>query len=199
MNFIEIANSRYSTKKYDPTQKVPEHHIKDLQNILRLSPSSINSQPWKFIFVSDDIMKSKLAEHSFFNQQRIEDASHLIVFTVAKDKTEFERHMDDYLANGSIAYYDTYLRSLPDDAIRSWLSHQVYLSLGFFLGACASMGIDSTPMEGIEKEKYDALLQMGGQTSLFAVAIGYRDKEDANQPDLTPKSRRDLASVVHTI
>jgi nitroreductase/dihydropteridine reductase len=28
--------------------------------------------------------------------------------------------------------------------------------LGVLLSACADMGIDSTPMEGIEPEKYDA-------------------------------------------
>lgn len=199
MDFTKIANNRYSTKKYDSTKKVPEDQIEALNSILILSPSSINSQPWKFVFVADLSLKSRLAEHSYFNRQRIEEASHLIVFTVTRDKTEFEHQMTDYLADGSIAYYRNFLKSLSEAEIKSWLSYQVYLSLRYFLGACASMDIDSTPVEGIQKDKYDELLQLKGYTSLFAVAIGYRDKEDANQPTFRPKSRRDMASVIQSI
>ncbi len=86
-----------------------------------------------------------------------------------------------------------------ESEIKSWLSCQVYLSLGFFLSACASMGIDSTPMEGIQTEAYDRILQQDGYKTLFAVAIGYRDKEDANQPSITPKFRLDMENVIRTI
>ncbi|WP_255417136.1 hypothetical protein [Proteiniphilum sp. X52] len=38
-----------------------------------------------------------------------------------------------------------------------------------------------------------------GYKTLFAVAIGYRDKEDANQPSITPKFRLDMENVIQTI
>ena len=44
---------RYTTKKYDVSKKIENQKIEELKEILRLSPSSINSQPWKFTFVSD--------------------------------------------------------------------------------------------------------------------------------------------------
>ncbi|NDV45097.1 nitroreductase family protein [Flagellimonas sediminis] len=199
MDFLQLAEQRYTTKKYDPTKKIPEDRIQDLKEILRLSPSSINSQPWQFIFVSDEALKRKLAEQSFFNDQKVKDASHLVVFTVINDLKKFEEQIERHLQPGSVGYYKQFLKPLDEDVIQSWLSHQVYLSLGFFLGACASMGIDSTPMEGIEKEGYDSVLQLDGYTSLFAVAIGYRDSEDPNQPALKQKSRLDLDAVVQSI
>ena len=61
------------------------------------------------------------------------------------------------------------------------------------------MEIDSTPMEGIQSEEYDRILQQDGYKTLFAVAIGYRDKEDANQPSLTPKLRLDPENVIRSI
>ncbi|MEC7262886.1 MAG: nitroreductase family protein [Bacteroidota bacterium] len=199
MDFLQLAEQRYTTKKYDSTKKIPENKIQDLKEILRLSPSSINSQPWRFIFVSDKKMKEALAKQSFFNDQKVKDASHLVVFTVINNIDKFEQQIEKHLQPGGVGYFKQFLKPLDEEVIKSWLSHQVYLSLGFFLGACASMGIDSTPMEGIEKEGYDSVLQLDGYTSLFAVAIGYRDSEDANQPALKQKSRLDLETVVQSI
>ena len=45
-------------------------------------------------------------------------------------------------------------------------------------------------MEGILPSEYDKHLPKNGYRTLFAVAIGYRDPEDANQPDRTPKRRK---------
>ena len=60
------------------------------------------------------------------------------------------------------------------------MGHQVYVALGYFLSACATMGIDSTPMEGILPAKYDKHLPKDG----------YRDPDDANQPNRTAKKRK---------
>ena len=54
MKFLELAQTRYTTKRYEAGKKVSDQQIKGLQEILRLSPSSINSQPWKFTFVGDE-------------------------------------------------------------------------------------------------------------------------------------------------
>ena len=57
------------------------------------------------------------------------------------------------------------------------------------LSACAAIGIDSTPMEGIEPEGYDAILNNEKYETLFAVAIGQRDEADANQPKFNPEEK----------
>ena len=45
-------------------------------------------------------------------------------------------------------------------------------------------------MEGILPAEYDKHLPKDGYRTLFAVAIGYRDPDDANQPDRTAKKRK---------
>lgn len=70
MKFLELAQTRYTTKRYDAGKKVSDQQIKELQEILRLSPSSINSQPWKFTFVGDESLKKQLASVSFFNEEK---------------------------------------------------------------------------------------------------------------------------------
>ncbi|WP_286851441.1 nitroreductase family protein, partial [Sphingobacterium sp. UBA7253] len=46
MAFLETAKQRYTTKKYNSEALIPEEKIAELKEIIRLSPSSINSQPW---------------------------------------------------------------------------------------------------------------------------------------------------------
>ena len=82
------------------------------------------------------------------------------------------------------------------EAVKNWLSKQVYISLGYFLTACASMGIDSTPMEGIDNQEYNKILNLNQYHTLFAVAIGYRNPEDANQPSIKPKNRLPLEKII---
>ena len=196
MNFLELAQQRYTTKKYNPTQKITNEEIETLKQILQLSPSSINSQPWHFTFVADQEQKSKLAAVSYFNEERINQASHLVVFSVIDDIALFEKQIEQNLPQGAINYYKQFMQPQAERNIKSWLQHQVYLSLGFFLSACAAMHIDSTPMEGILGAEYDNLLADADYTALFAVAIGYRDPEDSNQLHLRPKSRLPLEDVV---
>lgn len=198
MDFLNLSNSRYTTKKYNSELKISEDKIEQLKHILRMSPSSIDSQPWKFIFISDEKLKNKLAGESFFNEHKVNDASHLVIFNVIDNLQKFEEQINKNLPEGSVGYYNKNLKTRSEQEIKSWLAHQVYLSLGFFLSACAAMGIDSTSMEGINIEGYDNILQTKDYKPLFAVAIGYRDSEDANQPSITPKSRLNIAEVIES-
>ena len=102
MNFLELAQQRYTTKKYNPTQKITNEEIETLKQILQLSPSSINSQPWHFTFVADQEQKSKLAAVSYFNEERINQASHLVVFSVIDDIALFEKQIEQNLPQGAI-------------------------------------------------------------------------------------------------
>ncbi|CEN34359.1 NAD(P)H-dependent oxidoreductase [Capnocytophaga cynodegmi] len=195
MNFLDLAKNRYTTKIYQ-NKKISEEKINDLKEILRLAPSSINSQPWRFIFVSDENKKQELAKVSFFNESKINNASHLVVFLGFDDLEKFESQIRKCLPEGQINYYLQNVKPKGEEVTKKWLHRQVYISLGYFLSACASMGIDSTPMEGIQMEKYDEILQQDGYKTLFAVAIGYRDSNDSNQPDKNPKSRLPLEEVI---
>ncbi|WP_312391278.1 nitroreductase family protein [Chryseobacterium sp.] len=197
MSFLEKMKSRYTVKKYNPQGIISEEKIQQLKEILQLSPSSINSQPWNFVFVnSHSEVREQLAEASYWNKEKVLDSSHLVVFRVLKNPEDFEKQIEGNLPEGSINYYKNFVKSKGNDAVKSWLKHQVYLSLGVFLSACAEMGIDSTPMEGIENAQYDLILNNKNYETLFAVSIGERSEQDSNQPKITPKSRLKSETVI---
>lgn len=93
MNFLELTKKRYTTKKYNADRKIPADKIDELKEILRLSASSINSQPWKFSFIESETVKSELASVSYFNEQKINDASHLVVFSAVDKLQVFEEEL----------------------------------------------------------------------------------------------------------
>src|SRR5690554_3178030 len=127
MSFIEIAKSRYTTKLYDGKSKISDSEIEKLKEILRLSPSSMNGQPWKFLFISNEEIKNKLAEVSYTNRDRIKDASHLIVFSVIDEIPIFRSQINEHLNEGAVQYFEEFLLPKGEEYVRSWMGHQVYL------------------------------------------------------------------------
>lgn len=200
MSFLDLAKRRYATKKYDPSKKITAEQIEELKQIIRLSPSSINSQPWKFTFVTDEVVKRELASQSYMNEQSINDVGLLVVFSVIEDIELFEQRNISILPEAwQKGFYEPVVKSNGEAATKSWMEHQVYLSLGYFLSACISLGLDATPMEGINREAYKNILAQDGYAPLFAVTVGYADPNDWAHPDNLPKSRFDLEDVVQSI
>ncbi|WP_167455899.1 nitroreductase family protein [Tenacibaculum singaporense] len=199
MSFITSMQQRYTTKKYDASKKIESEKIRELQQVLQLSPSSINSQPWKFTFVSDIDTKEQLSKVSWLNTSKVLESDTIVVFNRIDDIALFEKQIEEELPEGAVGYYKEFIKPKPEEEIKAWFNRQVYLALGVFLSACAEMGIDATPMEGIEPENYDKILNNKGYATVVAVAIGYRDDEDFNQPDRKPKSRLAFDKVIETV
>lgn len=199
MNFKELMQNRYATKKYDASKRIDKQKIEDLKEILRLTPSAINAQPWKFTFVSDVETKVKLAKVSNHNEHKILNCDTVVVFSRTNNLEKFEVEIKETLPQGAIDYYTNIIKTQPQEQIKTWFGKQVYLALGVFLTACASMEIDSTPMEGIVAKEYDKILNQTDYSTLVAVAIGYRDENDEFQLDKRPKIRKKLDDVIETI
>ncbi len=199
MDTLQAFENRYTTKLYNSKKKLSAATIEELKSILQLSPSSINSQPWHFTFIQRRELRQKLAEYSWFNAHKITDSYAIVVFSAMHDTLLFEKWLTENQPQGAVDYYNTYVAAQGIDYTRSWYTHQLYLSVGVLLSACAMMDIDATPMEGFDGEKYDEILAIDGYRSQVVVAIGVRDDKDNNQPSITPKSRRPLQEIITSL
>lgn len=199
MKFIELIQQRYTTKVYEPTGKLSDETLAELKEILRLSPSSINSQPWHFTFVESEAAKGVLSEFSLFNAPKVENCSAVVVFSVRSSASEFEEWLRATSNEHAVGYFEKMVKSGGEAKVKQWMASQCYLALGVLLSACAEMGVDSTPMEGIECAKYDEYLAIDGYSTLFAVALGRRASDDFNQLSLKPKQRREAREVITTL
>ncbi len=199
MTPYELANKRYATKRYNADKKIPQEKIAELKEVLRLTPSSINIQPWKFTFVQNPKIKSQLAKASLFNEEKVNEADLLVVFSYADNLEAFQQVVDHKLPNTVAEIYNFSKNNMSDDELKNWFIRQVYIALGVGISTSVALGLDSTPMEGIESEKYQEILGMKNYKPIVALAIGYRNSEDSNQPELKPKNRLAMKEVVFSV
>lgn len=192
-NFIQDANWRYATKKFDTTKKVSTEDLNTLKEAIRLTSSSFGLQPYKVIIVENPELRTQLQPASW-GQSQIVDASHLLVFAVETNVGNIQ--IDAFVKNiadtrelpleavqGYGDYIKNFVNALPMDVRNTWSAKQTYIALGNLLNAAAELKIDVTPMEGFVPEQYNEILglsQLGLHASLVAT-IGYRHEDDASQ------------------
>ena len=58
-NFLELVEKRYSSRSYQP-QSVEQAKLDYVLECVRLAPSAVNKQPWKFHIVKSEDDKAKL-------------------------------------------------------------------------------------------------------------------------------------------
>lgn len=189
-NFLEVAKRRYATKMYDANYVLDEKTLNQIAEILRLSPSAANLQPWKFTIITNKKLKEELSKEAFgLNKERIEKASALIVLSYSIDA---DLTRNKFLGEMYKGYFDKF----DDEKLSNYASKQVYLAAGFLTAALATMKLDSTVMEGFNQEEYYRILKQDKFFPALCILVGKRDKDDFNQPDRKPKSRRPLEEVV---
>ncbi len=75
----QLLNERHSCKMFDSHYEFSSEELEEIAEIARLSPSSYNTQPWRFVMVTSKDLKKQIAAHSYFNEEMIKSASALMV------------------------------------------------------------------------------------------------------------------------
>lgn len=204
MNIADISKQRYTTKHYDKTRTIPPEQLAQLFEVIRNSPSSVNSQPWHFFVVDNDTAREKIMPAILeLNHPRVADASHTLIFCAKKPLDE--KHLQQVLAQeekdgrfgeGEVKemmdkgrhFFVNQNSSTPQSQLE-WESKQLYIVLGQLLFAATAVGIDSTAIEGFDDHKMDEILGLPqqGLKSVLVVCLGYRAAHDSNAS--RPKSR----------
>ena len=207
MDLLNISKTRYTTKAYDPIRKIPQEQINRLLEILRLTPSSINIQPWHFFIADNPVAKERIAKALVgkyaYNAPKVLESSHTILFCTKADISE--QHLDNLLTQDDIsgrfkdsnakqgqkdsrAGYVNYYRNEKGD-IQRWAENQTFIALGQILLAAGIEGIDATPIGGFDEQIINDELHLTekGLIPSVLLTLGYRSENDFNAR--LPKSR----------
>ncbi|WP_299570530.1 NAD(P)H-dependent oxidoreductase [uncultured Shewanella sp.] len=210
---ITDLNNRYTAKRYDPTKRVSADDLAVIYEAMRLSASSINSQPWKFIVIESDVAKQRMhdtfANNFQFNQPHIKACSHVILFAHNPNYTREDyakvvdkgiedkrtKAEDREAAFGGFAFVELNTDEQGNNA--SWTKSQTYLALGNTLHVLARLGIDSTTMEGVDSALIGEIFaeELGGFKCEVALAFGYHHSSEDYNANL-PKSRLSKEQVL---
>ncbi len=207
MDIIETLKNRYSTKEFDSSKKLSDEKIAAIEDLLQLSPSSTNLQPWYFVLAKTEEGKQKIAssakEFHPFNVSKILDASLVVVFAA---KTMFSEDYSEHIVNVEDEDGRYEMSEMKDEThkirvmfanmhqyeykdFHHWAEKQVFLNLGNFLLGVAALGLDAIAIEGVDLKTLDDVcgLRKKGYSSCFVVSVGYHKESDINKS--LPKSR----------
>lgn len=200
------AGMRHSCKAFDPNRTIPAETVRQLEELLRLAPSSLNAQPWHCVVAATpqgrDSVAQSMPDMMSYNAEKVRAASHVMVLCGLNalsdrhiaDMVEQEaadgryRQPDDGMQRLSVCH--AYIsRKRAAGSVQSWVDRQVYLALGTLLLGAAMLGVDACPIEGFDTARLDTELGLPprGLHSLVVVALGYRSSDDFNAT--LPKSR----------
>ncbi|QFU24142.1 nitroreductase family protein [Shewanella eurypsychrophilus] len=213
---IADLENRYTAKKYDASKRVSADDLAVIYEAMRLSASSINSQPWKFIVIESDEAKQRMHEtfaNNFqFNQPHIKSASHVILFAhnPAYTREDYAKVVDKGIEDGRTKQEEreqafggfAFVELNTDDKGNNatWTKSQTYLALGNTLHTLARLGIDSTTMEGVDSSLITEMFsdELDGYVCEVALAIGYHHSEEDYNAKL-PKSRLAMEQVIQVL
>lgn len=183
--FQKAVDFRHACKIFDKTKKVDEDDMKYILNVGIKSPSSLGLEPWKFLVITDQELKSKL-EPICLNQPQISSCSHLVILLadinglrLDEVKRKFARANKDqdkqkrYIQR----YIDKMGENIKDDKVLyEYASKQVYIASANLMLAAAILGIDSCPIAGFNKDELENALQIDKKNlqASLVIPFGYR-------------------------
>jgi len=177
----QAITERRSIKAYDAHHKMTEDEISKLMSLAILSPTAFNIQNWRFVLVTDAVLRHQIRAVSW-NQAQVEEASLLIVLTA--DLNAWAKQPERYWKNAPKAasdilvpmighYYGNNQQVQRDEAMRSCGMAAMTIML-----AAKEMGYDTCPMDGFDFDAVAKLLNLPeDHTPTMFVVVGKALKE----------------------
>ena len=183
MSVTQAITSRRSIKHYDTSHKLSESEITKLMSLAMLSPTAFNIQHWRFVLVTDPVLRQQIRAVSW-NQAQVEEASLLIVLTAdlqawAKKPQRYWANapqiVQDHLIPAIGHYYDNNVLAQRDEAMRS-----CGIAAQTIMLAAKEMGYDTCPMDGFDFDAVGKLLNLpADHIPVMFITVGKAIKEAA--------------------
>jgi nitroreductase / dihydropteridine reductase len=180
MEFQDVVKRRYACKKFDG-KPVPQKTIDELLELVRLSPSGLNLQPWKIKIVTDQKVKDELYPVAA-EQPSISTCSHLFVLCANSDLAPLaekdERAMRTVGVPDAIREHvfelSSGLSQRPPEVRLGYAKNQVYILLANVVNGAKALGLDSCPVTNFQPEEFSRILGIPEHlVPTVIVPIGY--------------------------
>lgn len=209
----QILQQRKTTKAFEPGYQLSAEQSAAVRELLRMSPSSTNAQPWHFFLATSEAGKRQIAAGATgnfaYNEPKIMNAAEVVLICARTrlDETYLTQVLDQETQDGRLATAEArtnqhavrkgYVQKHSDaGTLQDWAARQAYIALGFLLLGAATLGIDACPIEGFDCKAVDAELGLAAQGlhGVVVVALGRSGAGDFNAT--LPKSRLPAGAVI---
>ncbi|MGG3928091.1 nitroreductase family protein [Metabacillus fastidiosus] len=178
----DAIKSRHSIRKFIQ-EPISKEDLNQIFELVRLTPSAWNLQPWRFHVITDTALKEKLQEAAY-GQQQVTSAPAVAILI---------SDMEDVLANlpetvhpglsaerqqDEVANLSSFFGGMSVEERGQWGLTQTNIALGFLLTAIQGLGYASVPMLGFDQEKVKEILSLPEHIKFAAmVPFGKPDAE----------------------
>jgi nitroreductase len=184
---IDALKFRHACKKFDPRKKISKEDLDIILEAAWLSPTSFGMEAVKLLVLGSHGIRQTIRP-ACWDQPQVTDSSHVVVIlakpSLVDPSNEYvlnsflRRELPEDVTKVYIEKYKSHMETevFPRMSAYAWCAKQCYIVLANMMTAAASMGIDSCPIEGFEKDRVESLLEI--DTGQFEVAVlaalGYR-------------------------
>jgi len=204
--FMDAMNFRHACKVFDESKKISEKDLGFILECARKSPSSFGMEAWKFLVITNETLKAKLRP-ACWDQVQVTSCSHLVVILAGIESVKVEsgevrkrfarRDMPEEMLETYMGLYADHLKETlsSDENIYAWTAKQTYIAAANMMTGAATLGIDSCPIEGYNKEEVESILGLDTKKYQLSMVLpfGYRINPQSVQ------HRLDLDQVVEFI
>lgn len=152
---LSAFKNRKSCRHYDAARKISAEDFQFILELGRLSPSSVGSEPWRFVVVQNPEIRQAIKLFSWGMADALDTASHLVVFLAKKNARFDSPFMLESLKRRGVTEPDAVEKSLAryqafqaddikilDDsrALFDWCCRQTYIALANMMTGAAMAG-----------------------------------------------------------
>jgi len=181
MEFKDLVKNRRSIRQYQGLA-VRESTIEELLEIIAMSVSAINLQPWKIKVVRDQETKDKLFGATF-GMNHVRTCSHVFVLCADTDypalidrlvKAQQAAGVDEEMWQNTRTFATQIANGMTSEQKLRWSQEQVYIALGNAVNGAYSLGLGACPMTAFKADEVARILELPPTVVPTAmVTVGY--------------------------
>lgn len=162
MDLLQAVKERRSINFFEPGRELSDEKIRELIEIAKLAPSSLNLQPWRIIVVTDAARKKALRKCAF-DQPKVEEASAVLIMIADPGSLEgsIETVLQSWVDLGYMKpeMVETYkgmaagLYGTADSLKRKYFAvkNTSILAMNIMIAA-RGFGLETHPMDGFDED-----------------------------------------------
>jgi len=183
MDTFDAINTRRAIKKFDSTYKMSPEQVNSLMKLTILSPTSYNQQNWRFITVTDQLIKEQISKAAR-GQAQPSDGS--LVIILCGNMNAWKEEPLRYWKNSTIEKQELVKNSLNKKYADSPQNQrdEAMRSCGFagqtIMLAARQMGLDSCPMVGFEYDELAKIINLPENHLIVLMIVVGKAAEPAN-------------------
>ena len=183
LDTFSAIEERRAVKHYDPEHQLTETELNRLIDLALLSPTSFNTQNWRFVHVKNPELRQQIRAAAW-DQAQVTEASALFILcgdlkAYAKDPARYWRNAPDAARERLVPmigqFYDGNESLQRDEVLRS-----VGIAAQTMMLAAKAMGYDSCPMIGFDQAKVAEIIKLPANYAIGMMLVVGKAVSPAN-------------------